>query len=227
MQMSDHDVFHRIRVAAQRAERLRRAPQVLAPALSAHRRGKAGIDDDLTPLPADQPDEVVERHRAVVRVAADEVLRPAARVMRVLKGVNLVGHLTVMRANLRLPTCAMTVRPAGTLRLLSETRSPSSLTPPCSIMRCASVVLGVRLACFNNCAMRMPPSGALSVTSGTSEGSSPSRKRLANSASARSAALAPWKRATISLAKRAFTSRGCSLFHLRISAAGAKDRSSM
>src|SRR6185436_6649809 len=114
-----------------------------------HRGGEPGVDHDLASLAADQPDEVVERHRAVVRVAADEIFRPAARMMRVLQRVNLVSHLMVMRANLRLPTCATTVRPAGTLRPLSDTRSPSSLTPPCSIMRCASEVLGTRFVCLS------------------------------------------------------------------------------
>src|SRR5688572_28426453 len=123
---------------------------MVAASLRRHRRRKPVVDHDLASFTADQPDEAVERHRAVVRVAPDEVFCPAPRVVRVSERVDLVRHLIVILANLRLPTCATTVRPAGIFKALSDTRSPSSLTPPCSIMRCASVVLGVKPACFNN-----------------------------------------------------------------------------
>ena len=52
------------------------------------------------------------------------------------------------RANLRLPTWITKGPPTGNLRPLSLTFSPSSLTPPCSIMRSASEVLAVRPACL-------------------------------------------------------------------------------
>ena len=178
-------------------------PDVIAPALRRHRGGKAGVDHDLAPGAADQPDEVVERHRPVVRIAADEVLRLAPRVVRVLERVDLVASLDGDPA--RISVCRPGRRRCGrrrSLSALSDTRSPSSLTPPCSIMRCASVVLGVSPACLRSWPIRIPPSGAFTVTSGMSAGSSPSRKRLSNSSSARFGGFAEWKRVTISLAKR-------------------------
>ena len=60
------------------------------------------------------------------------------------------NYWTVTRANLRLPTCATTVLPLAIVSALSVTFSPSSLTPPCSIIRCASDVLGVSPACLSN-----------------------------------------------------------------------------
>ena len=59
------------------------------------------------------------------------------------------NYWTVTRANLRLPTCATTVLPLVIVSALSVTFSPSSLTPPCSIMRTASAVLGVRPDCLS------------------------------------------------------------------------------
>src|SRR6185295_15277701 len=69
---------------------------MIPPPLPRHRRREAGVDHDLASAAADQPDEVVERHRPVVRVAADEILRCLAHVMRVLDRVDLVlrGHET-------------------------------------------------------------------------------------------------------------------------------------
>lgn len=59
-------------------------------------------------------------------------------------------YLTLTRANFRLPTCATTVAPFATVNMRSTTFSPSSFTPPCSIMRTASALLDVSPACFNN-----------------------------------------------------------------------------
>jgi hypothetical protein len=90
MQMGDHDIGDFFCLRPQHSQPLCRTPDVLAAALRRHRRGKAGVDHDLAARAADQPHEIVERHRAVVRVAADEVLGGAPRVVRVLDRVDLV-----------------------------------------------------------------------------------------------------------------------------------------
>ena len=59
-------------------------------------------------------------------------------------------QIIVIRANLRLPTCATTVDPTGTLTPLSATRSPSRRTPPPAIWRIASEVLATSPACLSN-----------------------------------------------------------------------------
>src|SRR5258708_6398790 len=125
---------------------------MIAPALCRHRRREAGVDDDLAPAAAYQPHEVVERHRPVVRIAADEVLARAARVVRVLYRVDLVlrGHLMVTRAIFLFPTWITTVCPRFNCRFLSPILSPSIRTPPCSIMRAASLVLGTRPASLSS-----------------------------------------------------------------------------
>ena len=55
----------------------------------------------------------------------------------------------VILANFRLPTCTTAVSPRLSLSALSPTFSPFNLTPPCSIMRNASVVLAVNPACLS------------------------------------------------------------------------------
>ena len=90
VQVRDHDILDRRRIDAEQAQAVRRATQVLASALGSHCRGKTGVDHQLAPAAAHQPDEVVERHRTIVRVAADEVLARAARVVRVLDRVDFV-----------------------------------------------------------------------------------------------------------------------------------------
>src|SRR5207245_7449262 len=112
---------------AEQTQAVRRATQVLASALGSHRRGKAGVDDQLASAAAHQPDEVVERHRPVVRVAADEVLARAARVVRVLDRVDFVqrrAHATWTRANFLLPTWITQDLPRCALNARSGSRSP-------------------------------------------------------------------------------------------------------
>src|SRR6185369_6986523 len=110
---------------------------MLAAAPLRHRSGEAGIDHHLARIfsvgAAHEPDEIVERHRTVVGIAADEIRRSAALVVRVLDRVDLVGnHAMVTRANLRLPTWITSVSPRLNCRPRSLTLSPFTRTPPCS-----------------------------------------------------------------------------------------------
>src|SRR5262249_54376389 len=106
-------------------------------AFGSHRLGEAGVHDDLAAVAANEPNEIIQRHRPVVRIAADEVLRGTPVVMGVFEGVNLVLLLHAMRtrANLRLPTWITTVVPCFSFSVRSASFSPSIFTPPCSIMR--------------------------------------------------------------------------------------------
>ena len=63
----------------------------------------------------------------------------------------------VIRATLRLPTWTTYVLPLARTSERSEMRSPSTLTPPCSINRFASDTLGARSACFSSCVIESPP----------------------------------------------------------------------
>ena len=62
----------------------------LALALLGHRLVVAGVDNDGAGRTDDRPDEKVERLQYVVRIAADEIDRRAARMMAVFDRVNLV-----------------------------------------------------------------------------------------------------------------------------------------
>ncbi len=106
VQVRDHHVLHLRRVHAEQPQPLGRAAQVVPRALERHGFREAGVHHHFAAFAADQPHEVVERHRPVVRIAADEILRRAPRMVRVLDGVDLVGaHDSFTRANLRLPAC--------------------------------------------------------------------------------------------------------------------------
>ena len=71
--MGQDHVLDRARVDAEQAERLHRATQERALAPFRYFGVKAGIDDDgPTPAPC-HPDEIVHRHRPVMRIAADEM----------------------------------------------------------------------------------------------------------------------------------------------------------
>jgi hypothetical protein len=66
---------------AEEGQALARGSQERALALPRHVLAEARVDDDGPLGVADQPDEVIHRHRPIVRIAADEV--GAARASRV------------------------------------------------------------------------------------------------------------------------------------------------
>src|SRR5215216_6655083 len=76
MQMREDDILDRIRIDVECAERLHRATQECPFPLLRYLRVEAGVDDESTPSSFCHPHEVVHRHRAVVRIAADEMLAP-------------------------------------------------------------------------------------------------------------------------------------------------------
>src|ERR1700722_15307494 len=79
MQMGEDDIFNRIRINAERGERLHRTAQKCALALFRYFRVKAGIDDKRPAATPCHPHEVIHWSRSVVRIAADK-MRAASRV---------------------------------------------------------------------------------------------------------------------------------------------------
>ena len=74
MHVADHDVLDRVGIDADREEALARRPQEVAAALLRHRRVEPGVEDQRAVLADNRPDEIIERHRPVMRVAAVEIL---------------------------------------------------------------------------------------------------------------------------------------------------------
>src|SRR5687768_4689197 len=236
VQVRDDHVLQAGGVDVQQAQPFGGAAQVIAAALQRHRLGKPGVHQQLAARAAHQPYEIVERHRAVVRIAADEVLGSPPRVARVLDRVYLVerrAHVMVTRTNLRLPTCMVTVAPFGMSSIRSDTGAQSSLTPPCSTSRADSELLWLRPASVIAWVTGMPAElGACSVFDAMSSGSAPWRCLCSKRFSACRAAASSWKRATISLANSTLMSRGLrpaatSSRHFWIADAGWNDSSSM
>jgi hypothetical protein len=90
--VGDDDVLDLLGLDADRLQPHGGGAQVLALALGAHLRGEAGVEDEAAILALDRPDEIVERHRHVVLVAADEILRRMAEEMRVFDGVDFIDR---------------------------------------------------------------------------------------------------------------------------------------
>src|SRR3954469_19628876 len=95
MQMGEDDVLDRVDVDAERAQRLDRRAQESALALRGDLRIEAGVDDEAASATPRHPDEIVHRHRTVMRVAADEMIATARLARRIADGKQLVfrfGH---------------------------------------------------------------------------------------------------------------------------------------
>src|SRR5260370_11596127 len=91
MHVRDDHVGHLRRVDADRPQALGRRPQRLAPAPARALRIEAGIDHIGLSGADDRPDVIVERHRAVVRVAADEIRAREPLVPAIADRENLVA----------------------------------------------------------------------------------------------------------------------------------------
>ena len=91
MHVADDDILDPVRIDADRQEPVARRTQKLAPALFRHRRVEAGVEDQRPALADNGPDEIVERHRPVMRVAAVEIVSRHAMVVRIAHGIDLIG----------------------------------------------------------------------------------------------------------------------------------------
>ena len=98
--VGDDHVGDLARIDPDGAQAVPGAAQKLALAPLGHLRVEAGVEDEGRVAAHDRPDEIVQRHRAVVRVAADEVLAGAPIVTCVADRVELVGvrsgHFTIL-----------------------------------------------------------------------------------------------------------------------------------
>ena len=110
MHVADDDVLDPVRIDADRLETVARRKQEVAPAFFRHRRVEAGVEDQGAALADNGPDEIVERHRPVMRVAAIEILARAPVMMRIAHGVDLIG----VAAHGRLPSRILG-HPIGTI----------------------------------------------------------------------------------------------------------------
>src|ERR1700712_1108018 len=76
VQVAQDDILNLVRIDIERGERLHWATQECPLSPLRHFRVDPGIDNKGAASPLCQPQEIVHRHRAVVRIAADEVLAP-------------------------------------------------------------------------------------------------------------------------------------------------------
>jgi hypothetical protein len=91
VQVRQDDVLDQPGLDADPVEPVLSGPHDRPAALRGHAPVEARIDHDRSSAAADHPDEVVDRHRAVVDVPADEVLTRRPVMIRVLDRVDLVG----------------------------------------------------------------------------------------------------------------------------------------
>src|SRR4030095_10117983 len=90
MQMGEDDILDRGCIDADRAERLHRTAQERPLPPVSYFRVESGIDDKGATSSPGQPDEIIHRHRAVVRIAADEMLAPPRLAGGIADGKELV-----------------------------------------------------------------------------------------------------------------------------------------
>ena len=133
MHVADDDILDPVRIDADRQEPVARRTQKLAPALFRHCRVEAGVEDQRPALADNGPDEIVERHRPVMRVAAVEIVARRALMVRIAHGVDLIGiaahgpRLSLFQSSSRLSVMPGKSHSTDTILL----RRPATL--PCQI----------------------------------------------------------------------------------------------
>ena len=100
----ERGIYRVCRIDPDREQPLARRMQEFALALFRHRRVKPGVEDQGAALADDRPDEIIERHRPIMRVATVKILARPALVMGIAHGVDLVdvgGHRVTNELSLR------------------------------------------------------------------------------------------------------------------------------
>ena len=92
VQMRDDDVLDVRCADPEQLQRVDRIAQIGALALGRDFLGEAAVDDEPALLADRKPAEIVHRHRPVMRIAADEIVLPAALAGRVAKRVHLIAR---------------------------------------------------------------------------------------------------------------------------------------
>ena len=149
MQVCNDKLANALRCYAQQIERGGGPAHEPPAALCRHRLVEAGIDEQEPFLVPDNPDEVVHRHRHIVGIAADEMIRPPAVAFGILECKNLIrGRRHRASGRFAVSRCAGTRivigNPAGQLHF--DTASPRGRCGPQSDMRPACVRLAKRPA---------------------------------------------------------------------------------
>ena len=90
MHVGQDHVLHRLRIDPDERQRPGRAAQMAAAARCGNLRGEAGVDHHRAVRRDRHPHEVVHRHRAVMRVAADEMIGAPGIALGVADRVELV-----------------------------------------------------------------------------------------------------------------------------------------
>ena len=88
--VGQHDVPEGIAVDADQGQRLDRAAQKPSLARRGDLGGRSGVDDDGMMRRDRNPNEIVHRHRAVMRIAADKMVRTPGIALGVADRVKLV-----------------------------------------------------------------------------------------------------------------------------------------
>ena len=93
MQMRKDHIFDRVRIDVEQSQRLYRTAQERSLSPLRHLLPEAGVDDKAPSLSLCQPHEIVHRHGAIVRIAANEVIAPTRLASGVADGKELVRRL--------------------------------------------------------------------------------------------------------------------------------------
>src|SRR5437764_14851520 len=83
VQVCQDNIIDLVRIDIERGERLHRAPQKRPLSPLRYFCVEPGIDDKAAASPLGEPHEVVHRHRAIMRIAADEMLA----ALRIARGI--------------------------------------------------------------------------------------------------------------------------------------------
>ena len=105
MHVGQDHVGDAIAVEPDQRQQLRRAAQVAPPARCGDLGGKAGVDHKAASRPDRRPDEIIHRHRPVMRIAADEMIRTPGVALGIADCIELVfGEMAVHGAASALST---------------------------------------------------------------------------------------------------------------------------
>src|SRR3981189_3557556 len=90
MQVREDDILDRIGIDAERTQRLDRRAEEVALAFLRYPGIEAGVDGEGAAAAPRHPDEIIHRHRTVMRVAADEMIAAPRLAGSIADGKELV-----------------------------------------------------------------------------------------------------------------------------------------
>ena len=117
VEVGDDDVFDVGGAHPQEFERINGIAQVGALALSRHFLGEAAVDDEAALVADREPAEVIHGHRPVMRIAADEIVLPAALAGRIAQRIDLIARKVVIVRHGSRALRSLKADPLGRFRL--------------------------------------------------------------------------------------------------------------